>query len=351
MYSRFLGVLVLVGSIPLLSLSLSFSWGQKTEPQSVLQKGGDSSSNTQRQTEAPEADILVRGAWSSANDSATPLPEGGTVTNTATNTVFRNQYFGMTYALPPDWIEEYEGPPPSDSGRYVLAELTPGIRNQGPIQGSILITAEDMFFTPLPVANALELTDYMKDHLQADYKVELPLTEVKIAGHSFRFFGYVSAVAQLHWYVAATEIRCHAVEIILTSRDTKLLESLILDMNKMKLPAEASPTAGAGGGAVPVCIKDYARDENLITRVDPVFTEHRFNPIPVRVIIDREGKVKHIHFLSAFPDQAKAITDALEQCKFRAYLRDGQPVEVETGIMFGRAPPATRRPARDAANK
>ena len=84
----------------------------------------------------------------------------------------------------------------------------------------------------------------------------------------------------------------------------------MLDMNQMKLPAEAGPTAGMGGGDVPVCMKDYAGDGNVIERVDPVFTERRFNAVPVRIIIDKEGKVKHIHFLSAFPDQAKAITDA-----------------------------------------
>jgi len=105
----------------------------------------------------------------------------------------------------------------------------------------------------------------------------------------------------------------------------------------MKLPAEASPTAGNGGGDVPVCIKDYASGQNVTARVDPVFTERRFNPVPVRIIINREGKVKHIHFLSAFPDQAKVITDALGQWKFKPYRRNGQPVEVETGLMFGRA--------------
>jgi len=296
---------------------------------------------------SPEPDILVRGAWSSASDSVTPLPEGGSVTNN----VFHNQYFGMTYTLPTGWTEEYKGPPPSDSGRYVLAEIAPAGRYKEPIPGSILITAEDMFFTPLPVANALELTDYMKDHLQADYKVELPLTEVKIASHTFHFFGYVSPAAKLHWYVAATEIRCHAVEIVLTSRDTKLLESMITDMNKMKLPEEASPTAGAGEGTVPVCIKDYARDKNLTARVDPVFTEHRFNSVPVRIIIDREGKVKHIHFLSAFPDQATTITDALRQWKFKPYLQDGKPVEVETGIMFERAPHAIGHPSGNGASE
>ena len=88
-------------------------------------------------------------------------------------------------------------------------------------------------------------------------------------------------------------------------------------------------------GNVPVCIKDYATGENVIEKVDPVITERRFNSVPVRIIIDREGRVKHIHFLSAFPDQTKAITDALFRWKFRPYLRNGQPVEVETGIMFG----------------
>jgi hypothetical protein len=105
------------------------------------------------------------------------------------------------------------------------------------------------------------------------------------------------------------------------------------------LPAEANPTGGEGGGAFPICIKDYARDENLIARVDPILTEHRFNAVPFRIIIDRNGKVIHIHFLSAFPDQEKVITDALQQWKFKPYLKNGQPVEVETGIMFGRAPP------------
>jgi hypothetical protein len=109
----------------------------------------------------------------------------------------------------------------------------------------------------------------------------------------------------------------------------------MLDLNRMKLPSEIGVVAGASGGAVPVCLKDYARDENMIAKVNPVFTEHRFNPVPVRIIIDKEGKIKHIHLVSAFPDQAKAVTDALRQWKFRPYLRSGQPAEVETGIMFG----------------
>ena len=106
-----------------------------------------------------------------------------------------------------------------------------------------------------------------------------------------------------------------------------------------------SASTGTDEGDVPVCIKDYATSENLIEKVDPILMERRFNPIPVRIIINKQGRVKHIHFLSAFPDQASTIRDALLRWKFRPYLRNGKPLEVETGIMFGHPPyPASSQP-------
>jgi hypothetical protein len=318
--------------LPLLGLSMSLlPWAQGTP-----QNGGDFSNNPEAK-KLPTGIILLKGAWSTASDSVTPLPEGGRMANN----VYSNPYFGLTYALTPDWTEKYSGPPPSDSGHYVLAQIRQADRFKGTSRGNILIAAQDLFFTLSPAGNALELINYTKDNLSADYIVEQPPTLVRIANHSFVRFDYGSPVAELHWHVLATQIRCHMVQFVFTSRDSKLMESLIEEMNKMTLPVEAGPISGRGGDGDPVCIKDYARDENIMERVDPVFAERRFNPVPLRLIIDKEGKVKHIHFLSAFPDQAKAITDALFQWRFRPYLRDGKPVEVETGIMFGHAPRPT----------
>ena len=283
-------------------------------------------------TKVPSGVILVKGAWSSASDTATPVPEGGSVAHN----VFRNDYFGMTYPLPAGWTEKYQGPPPSDTGRYVLAQLAGEDASKVHSPGSILITAQDMFFTPEPVSDAAGLIDSRKDHLPADYNVETLPTRTRIADRFFTWFAYWSPVAQLHWYVYATQVRCHALQIVMTSRDTNLLQSLVHGLEQMKLSAEAGATEGPTGSTVPVCIKDYARGENVISRMDPVLTEHRFNRVPVRIIIDKEGKVKQIHFLSAFSDQAKVIGDALGQWKFKPYLQGGQPVEVETGILFGR---------------
>src|SRR6266481_8014262 len=328
--------------LALLSLSISLLPRSQVVPQS-----GGVFSNNPAARKLPTETILVTGAWLSASDSATPLPEGGRVAGNA----YSNPYFGLTYALSPDWTEKYSGPPPSDSGYYVLAQIRPADTFKGTSRGSILIAAQDLFFTFTPARNALELINNNKDKLNAEYTVEQPPTLVTTASHSFVRFNYGSPVAEIHWHVLATQIRCHMVQFVFTSRDTKLMESLIQDMDKMSLPHEAGPISGRGGGDVPVCIKDYASGENVLERVDPVFAERRFNPVPVRIIIDKEGKVKHIHFLSAFPDQAKAITDALGQWKFRPYQRAGRPAEVETGIMFGRAPhlstPLARAPATE----
>ncbi len=88
--------------------------------QGAPQSGGNFSNNPHAK-KLPTGVILVKGAWASASDSVTPLPEGGRVANN----VYSNQYFGLTYPLSPDWTEKYSGPPPSDSGYYVLAQIRP----------------------------------------------------------------------------------------------------------------------------------------------------------------------------------------------------------------------------------
>jgi len=297
--------------------------------------GGDFSTVTHPQPEGivPKDTILVKGAWSSASDSTTSLPEGAALTGN----VFTDRYFGITYPLPPDWVQNYTPPPPSDTGSYVLAQISRSKSYKGEARGSIQFSAQDMFFTPVPAANARQFVKYSSDHLPEHYQPELKPAQTMIGGRSFTFFAYGSAAAELHWYVLATSIRCHTVEIILMNHDPKALAELVRDMNeKMKLPADAGSAGGPGGGNVPLCIKDYANGENVIERVEPVLTQQRYNAVPVRIVIDTEGRVRHFHFLSAFPEQEKIISEALRQWKFRPYERDGKRLEVETGIMFGR---------------
>jgi Gram-negative bacterial TonB protein C-terminal len=269
--------------------------------------------------------ILVKGAWPSATGSMNSLPEDGTISNH----VYLSPYFGLAYPIGLDWTQRYEAPPPSDSGYYVLAQIEPSNPSRTSPRGHVLIAAQDLFFTLAPASNALELVNYYKDHLGGEYRVERSPRMLRIANHDFVRLDYLSSAAGLHWYVLATEIRCHVVQFVFTGANAATTERLIQNMDAVRLPVETDN---------PVCVKNYATPENLIEGDDPVFTEPRFNPVPVRIVIDRQGKVKNVHFLSAFPEQARSISDALSRWRFKPYLSNGQPVEVETGVAFGRVP-------------
>lgn len=319
------GMIVLVAGMALVGAP-----GRGSEDGSALAPEPQGAAPSQK---VPENTLLVKGAWSSASDAVTPLPEGGRFAAG----VYQNDYFALAFPFSDRWQKGFEGPPVSDSGYYVLAQIVAAdsVRRERP--GHMLVAAQDIFFTPTQASSALELVNFSRDHLDGSvYKVERVPSEVNIGSHAFIRFDYESPAAGLHWYVLATQIRCHVVEFVFTSREPRVLSELIGAMSRAQLPADAGAQAGRGGGDVPVCIKDYAIPANMLEREDPILTEPRFNPIPVRVIIDKLGKVKHIHFLRAFPDQAKAVTDALLRWRFKPHLVDGQPVEVETGVMFGR---------------
>jgi hypothetical protein len=290
---------------------------------SPTQTSGDFAVDNPDAVKLPKNVILVKGAVPSASDGTTPLPETGTIAEK----IYTNPYFGLTFAFPSDWHQKYAGPPPSDSGYYVLTQIEPSKSFKGPAGGSILVSAQDLFFGHTPVKSAVELVNVKKSRLNAEYKVERQPVQVNIAGQQFYRMDYMSPVAELHWYTLTTQVRCHSVEFMLTSRDTELLESIVKSMDALKLSDENAP----------VCVKNYASGDNILLRRDPILTDRKFNPIPVRIVIDRYGKVKHVHVISAFPDQAKIISDALLQWEFKPYKQNGEPVEIETGIMFGKA--------------
>jgi hypothetical protein len=266
--------------------------------------------------------ILVKGAWASAAGTLTAWPEDGTISNGR----YDNAYFGLEYAVGSDWTQRYAGPPPSDSGYYVLAQIEPKNPALARGMGHVLIAAQDVFFSLASLRSAADLISHYQQNLSADYQVERAPIKVRIANHDFVRLDYWSAAAGLHWHVLATEIRCHVVQFIFTGSSAISLQRLLESMRSVQ------PV-----GSAPVCLKDFATPETVIESEEPAFSVPRFNPVPVRIVVDKEGRVKHVHFLSAFPDQAKSIADALLQWRFKPYLLNGQPVEVETGLLFGRS--------------
>jgi hypothetical protein len=310
-------------------LQLTFLWaaaaGAQVLPPDAPPPSGDFAVDaTGPVKKIPEGVLIVKGAEPSASDHVTAVPEEGFVTKGA----YQNRYFGLSWPLPADWEESFKGPLPSDHGAYVLANVLPSKSFKSPTKGTILFTAQDIFFSHVPGENAKELVAHKKDHLEPYYDVEHEPREMTIAGHTFARFDYESKVAGIHWTILATDARCHALQFVITSRDPELIAAVVKDMDRMTF----------AGGEWPACVPNYAHGDNVIERVEPQLKEKRFNDIPVRMVIDKRGRVKYVHVISAFPEQSQAITDALMQWKFKPYLRNGQPAEVETGLMFGGAP-------------
>jgi hypothetical protein len=273
-------------------------------------------------------------------DRNVPEPEGGALAGGS----YDNKYFGLSYPVPPHWTETVKGPPPSDAGYYVLDSFKLPQPSASKAKGTILIAAWDLFFVPRPARDAFELVKDIKGSLPQVYEVEAGPTETKIAGHAFVRLDYTAPVAELHWKVLATEIRCHMVEFVLTGQDVAVLEDLVQKMSELELPEGADATAGTGGGPFPICIKDYASGPNVLHKVDPEMVGPRYSNVPVRVIIGANGKARHIHVISASPEQAKSVRDALAQWSFKPYQQNGVAVEVETGILFKFPPDGAKLP-------
>jgi hypothetical protein len=271
----------------------------------------------------PQGAILVKGAAPGASDSMTPLPEEGKVADGR----YSNAYFGLSYPIPAGWTEQPAGPPPSEGGSYVLTQLAFWDRQQQSVRAHVLVAAQDLFFSANPAPSAKDWMVSLRQGVVSQYEIERGPEEVKIAGRTFYRVAYRSPLIGLHWRVLSTDARCHALTFTFTGRDKAALDAAERAMGGTSLPRESD---------TPLCVKGYADDDNVVERTEPHFGTRHFNTIPVRVTIDGEGRVKHVHLLSAFPDQSDAIIAALRAWRLKPFLVDGKPAEIETGLVFGK---------------
>jgi hypothetical protein len=253
--------------------------------------------------------------------SPMPVPEDGKVLSG----IYVNNYLDLSYPLPEGLTEGLAGPEPSDAGYYVLTSFVP----QSEQNASIMIVAQDMLFASKSHVNIAEMVhDFRQAMSEVDgMTIDREPTEVKVADRLLYRVDF-SGVG-LYRVTFTTEIRCHAVSLNLTSRDPELLGSLAFSVDKL-----SSARKRDSGAPVPYCIENYAVPENLLQRVEPTPVGPKFMPIPVRIIVDTEGGVKHVHVIRATPEQRKSIEDAVRQWKLKPYRLNGRAVEIETGLMF-----------------
>ena len=75
----------------------------------------------------------------------------------------------------------------------------------------------------------------------------------------------------------------------------------------------------------------------LLSRIEPVYppetqTEHIDGVVVVRVTIDEGGSVSRAESMSGPPALIPRTIEAVKQWKYRPFLLNGEPVEVETTV-------------------
>jgi hypothetical protein len=248
---------------------------------------------------------------------------------------YANPYFGLVYPFAAEWKAGIAGPPPSAAGYYVLG----AIDSKDGISGNLLIAAQDMFFAPQPLDNPMALIGTARKTMAAlaGMQIDREPTAVNIAGRDFGRLDY-SGVG-LYRTMLATEIRCHFVSFVVTANDPALLEQAVLSLDHMSLPPEASARADVVAG-FPICVKDYARGEHLLRRIEPRAAAPYFARIAARIIVGADGGVKRVHVIRASEEQRKNIEEALAQWRFKPPRVNGEAVDIETGLVFEFRPPA-----------
>jgi hypothetical protein len=256
------------------------------------------------------------------SDAVTPPanPEDGAVTQGR----YTNEYFRIAYRLPADWSEDRQGPPPSYSGYYVLAALKGGER-----PGTMLVAAQDEFFVTQPPGRSAKMVERLRSTISETegMTVDQEPVEVKISGQQFVRLDF-SGVG-LYRMVLVTESRCHFVSFNLTTADADQRKRLAQSINGLSLAEPGDPAQ-----PVPICLKDYATPERVVSRSDPAPAGPKFTQVPVRIIIGADGRVRHIHVIRGSAEQKRNIAAALAEWQFTPPTMEGRPVEIETGLIF-----------------
>jgi len=254
---------------------------------------------------------------------AVALPEQGAVAEGR----YANAYFDLSYPLPQQWTTGLDGPGPSETGYYVLNTLVP----TGDLNGTILIAAQDTFFAAKSYSDvAAAAIDFRQAMSQIPaMTIDREPAQMRIGDRDVWRVDF-SGIG-LYRAMFVTEIRCHLLSFNLTTREPDLLSDLARSLDNLSYAAGKH----SASGSVPVCDKGYAAAENILHRVEPKSAPGpRFAPVPVRVVIDHDGMVKHIHVIHSSDEQRKSIEDALRQWKFKPPKVNGRAVEMETGLTF-----------------
>lgn len=123
-----------------------------------------------------------------------------------------------------------------------------------------------------------------------------------------------------------------------------ILLALVLSGTLSAEQSEPSPSpsqAPAAKAPLRVRVSQAVAVRMLEKRVTPEIPEevrkkhmHVEGMVTLKIVISRDGDVSQVALVSGDPALAPSAIDAVKQWKYKPYLLDGQPVEVETTVQM-----------------
>ncbi len=101
--------------------------------------------------------------------------------------------------------------------------------------------------------------------------------------------------------------------------------------------APAGSPSGEAGVPLRVRVSQGVAQTLIASKVQPQYpgdakAQHIQGEVQLKAIIDKEGNVENLQLVSGHPVLAAAAIDAVKQWKYRPYLLNGTPLEVETTV-------------------
>jgi TonB family protein len=138
----------------------------------------------------------------------------------------------------------------------------------------------------------------------------------------------------------------HVAQTNIVSGDPLLTEAAVNAIKQWQFkpytldgePVEVETTASVRVGLPQMLrVSQGVMEGNVVRKVNPVYpVEARAARIQgdviLEVTISREGDVSHLAVISGHPLLADAATNAVKQWKYKPYLLNGNPVEIESTI-------------------
>jgi TonB family protein len=268
--------------------------------------------------------------------------------------IYSNDFFDFEYPLSRDWVRETEAMrkrlsagAQSSPGMYVLLAAIHIPQQTAPLEAdsSFVLWAVDG-----GGRNCSQYLNALADslHSQKEAQEKGTVTPLIIAGRDFERVDLDFRQSPSHRSFLCTQSKDYLLQWNIVGLSKTAVESFISTLNEIgsmrhEVPAGSS-SANSNAGATPnksqavgVRVAQGISQGLIVKKVTPIYPQqakyaHIQGSVVMSVVINKSGDVTDLEVVDGPIELAVSAVNAVRQWKYRPYILNGEPVEVDTHI-------------------